>query len=231
MVSSASPEKALDSRSKVCDSGPWSPASTTVGPEIETLIVFDYDDTLLCTSFLQLFYQEQPLPASVEQQLRRLEVAACSLLELALRWGHVLIISNAVDGWVEYSAMQWLPGLVPFLKRVRVISAQSKYADLYPGQNSQWKAKAFMDLQEELDLGSVMNIVSMGDSWFERDAACALGNKFTQAFTKTIKFKEKPSPEELRKELELLALKFEKIMDADRNLTINLERKWSGKTP
>jgi hypothetical protein len=52
----------------------------------------------------------------------------------------------------------------------------------------------------------------LGDSNMEMDAVHVMGKEFAQALIKTIKFRENPTPEELVKQLELVAQKFEKIV-------------------
>lgn len=83
-------------------------------------------------------------------------------------------------------------------------------------------------MQRQLDSQIITNLVSLGDSNLEMDAVHVMGKEFSQALIKTIKFRENPTPEELVKQLELVAQKFEKIILNARNLKIGLERKYSG---
>mmetsp|Transcript_44291 Transcript_44291/g.117465 ORF Transcript_44291/g.117465 Transcript_44291/m.117465 type:complete len:310 (-) Transcript_44291:624-1553(-) len=193
-------------------------------PKHQTVIIFDWDDTLLCTTFLN-FRQDQALSSVVERQLRSIEKAGRRLLELALGLGHTFIITNAMNGWVEYSAAKWVPEYLPVLQKVRVISARGKYEAQYPNEVSQWKIQAFLEVQKQLDSEIITNLISLGDSNFEMDAVHVMGKEFAQAFIKTIKFQEHPNPEELLKQLELVTQKFEKIVENARNLKIGLERK------
>lgn len=196
-------------------------------PKHQTVIIFDWDDTLLCTSFLNM-RQDAQMPAVVERHLKDIEKAGKKLLELAMRLGHTFIITNAMNGWVEYSSAKWVPELLPVLQKVRVISARTKYEPQYPGQVSKWKIQAFLEVQRQLDSQIITNLISLGDSNFEMDAVHVMGKEFAQALIKTIKFRENPSPEELLKQLELVSQKFERIVENARNLKIGLERKWVG---
>lgn len=196
-------------------------------PKHQTVIIFDWDDTLLCTSFLNL-RQDQTLPPVVERHLQGIQSTGAKLLELALKLGHTFIITNAMNGWVEYSAAKYVPDLLPILQRVRVISARGRFEAQYPGEVSKWKVAAFLEVQRQLDSEIITNLVSLGDSNFEMDAVHVMGKEFSQALVKTIKFRENPSPEELLKQLELVWQKFERIIENARNLKIGLERKWVG---
>jgi len=188
-------------------------------PKHQTVIVFDWDDTLLCTSYLNS-QEDDRLPRHVEQHVRSVQQVARHLIERALQHGHTFIITNAKSGWVEYSAARWVPELLPVLQKVRVISARSKYEPRFPGQVSKWKIEAFLEVQRKLNSQIITNLISIGDSQFEMDAAHLMAQKFDQALIKTVKLREYPSPEELHKQLELVFQKFEPIIENARNLKL-----------
>ncbi|CAE8583387.1 unnamed protein product [Polarella glacialis] len=196
-------------------------------PKHQTVIIFDWDDTLLCTSYLNM-RQDQNLSPATERHLREIEQAGKKLLELAQTLGRTFIITNAMNGWVEYSSAKWVPDLLPVLQKLKVISARTRFEPQFPGEVSQWKIQAFLEVQRQLDSQIITNLLSLGDSNFEMDAVHVMGKEFSQALIKTIKFRENPSPEELLKQLELVTQKFEKIVENARNLKIGLERKWVG---
>merc|ERR1719311_1336965 len=202
----------------------WVPA-TQRAPQHQTVIIFDWDDTLLCTSYLNIRQGHLTTPA-VQQQLKRIEHSAQELLEMAMRLGQTFLITNAMKGWVEFSAQKWLPGLLPTLEKVRIISARTEHEEEFPDNYGEWKIQAFLTVQRELDSQVITNLISLGDSNFEMDAVHVMGGEFSQALIKTIKFRDSPSPEELAKQLELVLAKFEKIVVNARNLKISLERKW-----
>jgi hypothetical protein len=68
------------------------------------------------------------------------------------------------------------------------------------------------------------NIIALGDSMMELEAAHQLALTFQKALIKTVKFRELPKPNELVKQLNLVITKFEDIVNNSRNLTIRLER-------
>jgi len=80
-------------------------------------------------------------------------------------------------------------------------------------------------VQRQLDSQIIANLISLGDSQFEMDATHVMGKEFDVALIKTVKFNEHPCPEALLKQLELVAPKFERIVETARNMKINLERK------
>jgi len=193
-------------------------------PKHQTVLVFDWDDTLLCTSYL-VSKGNNRLPRHVEQYLCSTQQVARRLLERALQSGHTFIITNAQNGCVEQSAAKWAPGLLPVLLKVRVISARSKYESQFPCQVSKWKVEAFLDVQRKLNSQISTNLISIGDSMFEMDAVHVMAKQFDTAVIKTIKLRENPSPEALYKQLDLVSQRFECIIDNARNLKISLEQK------
>ena len=85
--------------------------------------------------------------------------------------GTVFIITNAAEGWVEYSSKKYLPSVYPTLSKVKIISARSEYEDLYPGDSHEWKMQAFLQTLRDMDLNAITNLVALGDSNIEMEAA------------------------------------------------------------
>eukprot|EP00930_Biecheleria_cincta_P017909 TRINITY_DN14110_c0_g1_i1.p1 TRINITY_DN14110_c0_g1~~TRINITY_DN14110_c0_g1_i1.p1 ORF type:complete len:482 (+),score=80.43 TRINITY_DN14110_c0_g1_i1:92-1537(+) len=187
-----------------------------------TLIVLDWDDTLLCTSFL---LSQNLSSRTVTQRLECVARAAIELLILAKSLGETLIITNAVGSWVEQSAKDYLPSVLPFLADLEVISARQRYEMYFPDQVAKWKAETFVEVQKRRSPESITNFISIGDSSFERDAALRIGDLFPQAVIKIIKFKEDPTPEELAKELRLACDRLRGIVEIGRALQVSMERK------
>ena len=96
---------------------------------------------------------------------------------------------------------------------------------MYPGNSRQWKIEAFLMIPNTLDTNIVTNIICLGDSLFEMEAGRILASRFTEAFIKTIKFRETPKLDELIKQLKLVCKQFNSIYSSIKNLTIRVERK------
>eukprot|EP01066_Platyproteum_vivax_P011757 Platyproteum_vivax@DN5331_c0_g1_i3.p1 len=90
-------------------------------PKRHTIIFFDWDDTLLCTTHLILHGEEAEdsveLGNLLDKKLDRLQTHAKTLLDLALTLGRVFIVTNALTGWVEESAARYIPLVLPALKK------------------------------------------------------------------------------------------------------------------
>ncbi|KAJ1606661.1 hypothetical protein OIY81_3140 [Cryptosporidium canis] len=242
----------------------WVP-SAHKPPKHQTAIIFDWDDTLLCTSFLNYHLskgcevmpgpgsQSAAVNASAQGQLGseimasqtgssssfqhpllsegfqnimwQIQECVVELLLKAMEMGSVFLITNASEGWVDYSAGVYMPKVVEVLSRLTVISARSRYEHMYPGAYHKWKYNAFLEIQKNLDSEKITNLISIGDSIIEMEAVHILGREFSESLVKTIKMKESPTPDELYKQLSLINTKFESICLNARNLKIVLEKK------
>jgi len=193
-------------------------------PKHQSVIIFDWDDTLLCTSYLNKMGDE-PLSDDIHVQLRKIANHIRSMLEIAMKSGPTYIITNAMAGWVEYSARKWVPEVLPVLQQVQVISARDKFAEAYPDDINQWKVQAFLEVQRRLDATPITNLVALGDADFEMEAARIMGREFEQALIKTVKFRPLPTPLEHLKQVELVAEKFLHIVRSGRSTKVILERR------
>jgi len=211
---------------KLLSSGVWTPNMKP--KQHNSIIIFDWDDTLLPTTFLTpggIFDEDMDLPEIDCEKLLKLEELTSKILTEAVEKGNVYIITNAGKGWVEYSAKRFYPSILPILSKIKIISARGKYEKVFPGNSRQWKIEAFLNLQNSVNMKLVTNIICIGDSLFEMEAGRILASRFTEAFVKTIKFREAPKLDELIKQLKLVCLQFSSIYSSIKNLTIRVEKK------
>ena len=212
--------------SQLINKGVWMPSIDK--KKYNSIIIFDWDDTLLPTSFLVskgILTPYMKLSKYETQKILELEELILQLLALAVDKGNVYIITNADKCWVEYSSKLIYPRIKNILQKIKIISAKNKYQEIYPGDSRKWKIKAFVNLTTELNVKKITNIICSGDSVFEIEAGKILASKFTKAFIKTIKFKEKPELEEVYKQILLVKLQFNTIHSTVKNLTIRVEKK------
>jgi len=99
---------------------------------------------------------------------------------------------------------------------------------MFPNDTQRWKIQTFLSLQKELNTKLVTNIICLGDSLYEMEAGRTLANCFTEAYVKTVKFKEGPKLEELNRQLILVNNQFSCICSAVKSLTIRVEKKKKG---
>lgn len=193
----------------------------------QTAIIFDWDDTLLSSTVLcgaGMSLQSTEIPKDLKVQLQQLENQVIKLLTRAIEsQSRIFVITNAECGWVELSAAKFMPRVVPYLERTSILSARTTYQHCYPNNPNQWKATAFSErICTTFAKSSEMNIVSFGDSECERNALLSVGRTCPSSRTKSIKFVERPSIEQLRRQLEMIFNNFQFIVQHDGNLDLML---------
>jgi len=200
------------------------------------VIIFDWDDTLLPSSWLTAegLRLDSPvtIPSASIAELEVLESACIFLLERAVNYGDVIIITNAEAGWVELSARRFFPRVLPLLKRlgIQVLSARSTFESDLPENPFAWKLAAFDQeiglwarrASSSLKHGEMLHVVSFGDSVHERDAVHQIAGQISFAHTKSIKFVERPNTEQLRRQVELVHSCFDYISNYDGDLDLML---------
>jgi hypothetical protein len=191
----------------------------------DTLIVFDWDDTLLCTSAIN---HEAWSPA----QLRQLEQAGEDVLRASMALGETIIITNGVETWVQNSGGRYLPGLMPTLNEMMVLSARARYEEHFPGDPFAWKKHAFRELlaerQERLGYEDTrLNLVVIGDSQAEIDASRHATKHCggRAPLLKTIKFKECPTVQELLGQLRRLAQDLDEFVQERRTVHRGMQQR------
>eukprot|EP00697_Spironema_sp_BW2_P014136 gnl/Spiro4/4511_TR2241_c0_g1_i1.p1 gnl/Spiro4/4511_TR2241_c0_g1~~gnl/Spiro4/4511_TR2241_c0_g1_i1.p1 ORF type:complete len:264 (+),score=43.68 gnl/Spiro4/4511_TR2241_c0_g1_i1:100-891(+) len=200
-----------------------------------TVIVFDWDDTLLPSSWLTstcgLDKTINDLSPAYQSELIAHAGLVANLISAAQQYGNVVIITNAETGWVQFSSERFMPSLVSILEGIQCISARSTYEPQFP-EPGEWKINAFHNQIQSYNtpLSQVLNVVSFGDGEFEREAALTAGRRVNasggMARTKSIKFIERPSVEHLGRQVELIADWLNYIVtienDLDLMLTVSL---------
>ncbi len=193
-----------------------------------TIFILDWDDTLLCTTVISpygYFDDNMNLLPSKLKKIKHLETLVKKLLTKTTEKGDTYIITNSEPGWVEYSCKRFFPNVFSLLKKIKIISARGLYEKKYPNNFKFWKNMAFNDIIKNYDLNLPSNIICMGDSTYEMEAAHGLANKFPEGFIKAVKFKELPKIDELISQLNLILDKFDFIYSACKNWTITIDKK------
>jgi len=193
-----------------------------------SIIIFDWDDTLLCTTFLTpngIFYDNLKIDKRDLEKITKLESLTYDILKTSIDCGDTFIVTNAAPGWVEYSTKRFYPKVYPLLSKLNILSARGEFEKKFPGDSRQWKILTFLRLLKIMDTNLLTNFICLGDSLIEMEAAHIFASKFAKIFIKTVKFREYPSPEELFKQLQLICGQFQSIYSTTKNLTIKVERK------
>ena len=196
--------------------------------KFNNIFILDWDDTLLCTTVLTPcgYFDDNMviLPFKMEK-IKKLETLVKKLLTKTTDKGDTYIITNSEHGWVEYSCKRFFPDTFDLLNKIKIISARDLYEKEFPKDFKTWKTRAFKDIIKKYKLNLPTNIICMGDSTCEIEAAHSLAEKFPNGYIKAIKFRELPKIDELICQLNLVLDKFNFIYSACKNWTITVDKK------
>jgi len=199
----------------------------------ETFFVFDYDDTILPSTWinrqkLRLDGGSRPTPEQMRVLGQVAEIAG-KTLKLARQHGTVVFITNAERGWIELSCRKFLPTLAPMLENIRLVSARSSYEGSSAPSPLDWKLCAFKDQLSRNFGGELLadpskrkNIFSLGDGIHEREALFESTAGLSNYCAKSLKFIERPDISQIIKQHELITGAFENIVHRADHLDLRI---------
>ena len=176
----------------------------------KTLLIFDFDDTLFCTKYLDTFalpYQDiftckvslEQMNSCLAHEIKELESA---ILDLFINLGQncdIVIISNADLKWINNCMTHFLPELNDYLTEngIKIHSAKNSFSKFVKAPTD-WKLQCFKKVIEELyedDLFYDLNVISIGDGKEEKKAVFNLAKdlKFRKLRAKFIRMISFPS--------------------------------------
>jgi len=246
--------------------------------------MFDWDDTLCPSNWIRKnrpelsFFKPCPPDPKFQRPLRELQIHVEAVLQLALKMGKVIIVTNAMEPWVETSCRNFLPSLMPYILDIPVIYARSVFDQYHcdamrrqspgsvirgssrsggalPGLYSasgqdklatynarlsmqvdemapqKWKELAFEQeitgFYSRYAHQSWKNVISIGDSIFERDAVRRVvvnrPSAKKKCRTKTAKLLDEPEIEELIAQVKVVHEALQLMVQHDGNLDIEID--------
>ncbi len=158
-------------------------------------------------------------------ELSILEAQIIKILDESLRHGVVKVITNAEEGWVELSGSRFMPKLTNFIQMtgIKIVSARTSYEAEFPDSPSSWKTAAFVnEVDESFPDIDQLNVLVLGDSLSERDAAHALAGRMPASCVKSVKLVERPNVAQLQRQIALLHGSFRDLRDHYGSFDVNL---------
>ena len=205
----------------------WNPLNKS--KIFNNIFFFDWDDTLLCTSYLVPAgaFNDLEINKKDKDVISNLDNLVSKLLLKSINIGFVFIVTNGAPGWVELSSVKFYPKTSKVLTKIKIISARGLCEKKFPGDMRQWKTKAFKYAINSIKINKNIptNIICFGDSIIEIEASYNIKECFPNAYLKTIKFKENPTHTELEKELKIISGQIDSILTNIKNLSIKVTRK------
>jgi len=183
----------------------------------DTLIIWDWDDTLMCSTAIN---SKTLQPGHAPQLEALLEEA----LRASMALGETLIVTNADDLWVFESTRRFAPHAMPLLSQLPIISARRRQEMNFPRDVFAWKRETFREIFSSRPNAQGLNLVVLGDSPAEIEAAQtgSYGLAIHPLLIKTVKFKETPTCDELCDQLRLIIQDLASIVHDDKDGNRNL---------
>ena len=173
-----------------------------------TLIIFDWDDTLFPTSWIVSNNIDLTDPNTRSEYVfifKMLDNCVSKLLTKVLNLGNVIIITNAMPEWV-YLSCSVLVETQELIKKIKIVSSRKNYQNKTDMNN--WKLYTFLD---EFNIitnnNNIKNIISIGDATYEYNALINLYKQqknYYDRLLKSVQFVRSPTNELLMNEIKLL---------------------------
>jgi hypothetical protein len=196
-----------------------------------TIIFFDWDDTLLCSSFLMdLNISLSTDSKIIYEHWVNLDLLSNSIIDILMSakcLGEVVIVTNAEECWVQMSAQKFMPELIPILQTIPIISARTAYEESFPTNPYMWKYQAMKKFIDDKKFSPYCkkNIVSFGDSVIERESSRKVSKLFPNTISKSVKFTEKSEINVLKGQIDLLKSSIKYLVEYDGDLDLQMNVK------
>ena len=167
----------------------------------ETIFLFDWDDTLMCTHFINL--KNQNLTEDEQYIVNNLGKVVWKFLKKCSEYGKIIIMTNSSEEWMKKTAVNFLKINEKMFENIKIISTRDKY--LKKGiEKKKWKEIALNELL--LKYGDkIENLICASDSEKDIEVFKNISKENKEINISTIKFKSKPSPLIMIKEIKYLS--------------------------
>ena len=194
----------------------------------ETIIISDWDDTLNISHVLSGKYaafsiisEESPqIPKDLQDIFDIVAKAAKEFLTEAVKYGRVLIVTNASEGWVELSCKRFMPSIYALFTSFTIISAR-EYYETQTSSPHKWKQYVFRDIvlgHFSRTSDKQKNVISIGDGTAEQyamrslRASCYEATNINLITTKTIRLMGMVNAEIMARQLKYVIDSLDKIV-------------------
>ena len=193
-----------------------------------TLIIYDWDDTLFPTSWIVNNDIDLTDPNTRSENVyvfKRLDDCVFNLLKKSLELGEVIIITNAMPEWV-YLSCSVLVDTQEIINNIKVISSRKNYQNKTDMIN--WKLNTFLDeFNDIIKKKSIKNIISIGDANYEYYALINLYKQqknYYDRLLKSVQLVKSPSNELLMNEIKLLSENIKDICNNCEHLDLDMSK-------
>lgn len=186
----------------------------------ETIFIIDWDDTLMCTTFIS----HKALGLSDDEQyiVSNLGKVVSNFLKECNKYGKIIIMTNSSKEWIKKTTKDYLKINHESFDNIAIISTRDRY--LKKGiEKKKWKELALDDLIAKYK-EKIQNLICVSDSEKDIDVFKNLSTKNKEINISTIKFKTKPSPLIMIKEIKYLNDMMDEIIGKNKNYYLFKEK-------
>ena len=186
----------------------------------ETIFIIDWDDTLMCTTFIS----HKALGLSDDEQyiVSNLGKVVSNFLKECNKYGKIIIMTNSSKEWIKKTTKDYLKINHESFDNITIISTRDRY--LKKGiEKKKWKELALDDLIAKYK-EKIQNLICVSDSEKDIDVFKNLSTKNKEINISTIKFKTKPSPLIMIKEIKYLNDMMDEIIGKNKNYYLFKEK-------
>ena len=186
----------------------------------ETVFILDWDDTLMCTTFVQ-----RKIRGVSDEELKivnNLGKVVDIFLKECSKYGKIIIMTNSSKDWVKKTIQNYLNLSHDEFNNVKIISTRDIYLkkDI---NKKKWKEMALEELFAKYG-DKIENLICGSDSEQDIDLFKDIKKRKKEINISTIKFKSKPSPLVMIKEIEYLNKYLSEIIGTNKNYYLIKEK-------
>lgn len=179
----------------------------------ETIFIIDWDDTLMCTSYITL--KNQKLSNEEKNLVLKLGSIVLSFLLHCKEIGKIIILTNSSGNWVKTTSKENL-GINDLNENgIKIISTRDKYLKKNIDKKI-WKELALNEIITKYK-NDIENIICLSDSFQDINVFKIFMEKYKEINISTIKFKRRPTPYILIKEIKYLIKNIDNIIGTNKN--------------
>ena len=187
----------------------------------ETIFLFDWDDTLMCTHFINK--KNQKLSKEEEAIVQNLGTIVANFLKKSSEYGKVIIMTNSSEIWFKITSKYFLKINDKTFENIKIISTRDQFVNKGI-EKGKWKKLALNELL--LKYGdNIENLICASDSENDIDIFKEISKGYKQINVSTIKFKYRPTPTIIKKELQYLSRFLYKTIGSKKNYYLIKEKK------
>ncbi|KAF8819069.1 hypothetical protein IE077_004303 [Cardiosporidium cionae] len=194
-----------------------------------TLIILDYDDTLLPTNWVAVHHKiglNDSIPPLLQNHLAELSGLAIKTIDFCRKTGRLIVVTNASAEWVMRSGEKFIPTVWNHLKscEIEIVSARDRWQSTGLPQRH-WKLKIFEEairyaFEKQVQNGKDCCVISIGDGEGEREACLEMWRQtgVNEWMFKSLKLLAQPTCNQLISEHLLIQQAFPDILKVPQSL-------------